>query len=107
MYCNTCGTEIPASSLYCGQCGRAVPGALPPSRYRRLERPRQGRKIAGVCLGLARHFDVDPTLVRVLWLVLTLLFAVVFGVLAYVAAWILMPEEPKPSAELLTDRLES
>ena len=96
MYCNACGAEIPVEARYCGQCGRAAPG--PGIRGKRipLERPRRGRKIAGVCLGLANSLDVDVTLVRVLWVVFTLLFAIAFGVVAYIVAWILMPEEPAP-----------
>jgi phage shock protein C len=44
---------------------------------------------------LAEYFDLDVTLVRVLWLVITIFSAVVFGLLAYVVAWIVMPEEPE------------
>ncbi len=100
MYCNACGTEF--RGRYCHQCGRANPGAAPSLRRAPLERPRQGRKIAGVCLALANSLDVDPNLVRVLWVVVTVLFALVFGVLAYLAAWVLIPEEPRmalPAAE--------
>ncbi|HXE30630.1 MAG TPA: PspC domain-containing protein [Terriglobales bacterium] len=67
-----------------------------PSRRLPLERPRQGRKIGGVCLALANNLNVDVTLVRVLWVVVTLLLALVFGVLAYAVAWVLIPEEPEP-----------
>jgi len=58
-------------------------------------RPRQGRKIAGVCAGLAEYFDLDTTLVRVLWLVVTFFSALVPGLIAYLVAWIVMPEEPE------------
>jgi phage shock protein PspC (stress-responsive transcriptional regulator) len=61
---------------------------------KRLMRPRANRKIAGVCAGLAEYFDLDTTLVRVLWLLITIFSAVVFGILAYFVAWIVMPEEP-------------
>jgi phage shock protein C len=49
-------------------------------------------KIAGVCGGLGEYLDIDPTLIRLVWLVL--LFFAGTGLLAYVIAWILMPEEP-------------
>ncbi|HEY8054887.1 MAG TPA: PspC domain-containing protein [Terriglobales bacterium] len=78
---------------YCHQCGRSNPG-WPPTR-RPLERPRQGRKIAGVCLALANNMNADPTLIRVLWVVLSLMTALIFGVVAYFVAWILIPEEPE------------
>jgi phage shock protein PspC (stress-responsive transcriptional regulator) len=55
-------------------------------------RPRAGRKIAGVCLGFSEYFDVDVTLVRVVWLIAA--FMTVIGFLSYPIAWIIMPEEP-------------
>jgi phage shock protein C len=55
-------------------------------------RPREGRKIAGVCLGIAEYFDLDPTLIRLIWLVL--IFGAGTGLLAYIIGWIVMPEEP-------------
>ena len=58
-----------------------------------LVRLREGRKVAGVCLGVAEYFDLDVTLVRVVWLVVALLPPTI-GLLAYVIAWIVMPDEP-------------
>lgn len=49
------------------------------------------RVLAGVCGGLAEYLDLDPTLVRVLWVVVTL-FSVGIGLLAYVLLWLLAPE---------------
>lgn len=92
MYCNACGTEF--RGRYCHNCGRANPGSTPGATRPPLERPRAGRKIAGVCLGLARSMDWDPTLVRVLWVVISIFGALVLGVVAYVVAWIVIPEEP-------------
>jgi len=57
-----------------------------------LQRSRTDRKIAGVCAGFAHHLDLDPTVVRLIWLVLA--FVGGGGVLAYVVAWIVVPEEP-------------
>ena len=59
---------------------------------KRLVRPREGRKVAGVCLGMAEYFDLDVTLVRVIWLILAFMTGV--GFLGYVVAWIVMPDEP-------------
>ena len=50
------------------------------------------KKIAGVCAGLADYFDLDPTIVRVIWL-LAILFAGT-GVLAYLVLWIVLPVAP-------------
>ncbi|MHB8735151.1 MAG: PspC domain-containing protein [Terriglobales bacterium] len=57
-----------------------------------MQRSRTDRKIAGVCAGFAHHLDLDPTVVRLIWLVLA--FVGGGGVLAYVVAWIVIPEEP-------------
>jgi phage shock protein C len=57
-------------------------------------RPRQDRKIAGVCAGFANHLDLDVTLVRILYVFLTFAAGIVPGIIAYVLAWIIMPEEP-------------
>ncbi|MDW7650986.1 MAG: PspC domain-containing protein [Bacillota bacterium] len=59
---------------------------------KRLYRSRHGQMLGGVCMGLARYFDVDVTLVRLIW-VLAALFGG-SGVLAYIIAWIIIPEEP-------------
>lgn len=60
---------------------------------KRLVRPRAGRKMAGVCAGIADYFDVDVALVRVAWVVLSIVPGGIFGgIIAYLAAWIVMPE---------------
>lgn len=58
----------------------------------RLVRSRTDRKIAGVCGGIAQANGWDPTIVRVVWLALVIFGGT--GVLAYLALWIVMPEEP-------------
>ncbi|HUK46892.1 MAG TPA: PspC domain-containing protein [Terriglobales bacterium] len=90
MYCNYCGKSIQDDANVCAYCGTRVGGVI---ARKRLVRPREGRKIAGVCLGVAEYFDLDPTLVRVVWLITALVPAGI-GLLGYVIAWIVMPEEP-------------
>jgi phage shock protein C len=58
---------------------------------RKLERPREGRYVAGVAAGLAAYFGVDVTLVRVVFAVAALFG--LLGILAYLVAWALIPEE--------------
>jgi phage shock protein C len=68
---------------------------------RRAVRSLTDKRIAGVCGGLADYFDVDPTIVRLAWVVLSIVAgAVVFGVIAYVVAWFIIP--PAPVATLHT-----
>ena len=90
MYCNYCGKVIPDDANLCAYCGVRVAGIV---ARKRLVRPRHGRKAAGVCLGFAEYFDVDVTLVRIVWLLCAILGAGL-GFLAYGIAWIVMPEEP-------------
>lgn len=59
---------------------------------RKLYRSRTDRKVAGVCGGLAQYFKLDATLVRVLFVLLTVLGG--SGLVVYLAMWILVPDEP-------------
>ncbi|MGH9776208.1 MAG: PspC domain-containing protein [Candidatus Acidiferrales bacterium] len=51
-------------------------------------------KLAGVCGGLAEYMNADPTFVRLIWALVTLLSGFVFGAVAYLVAWIIMPVAP-------------
>ena len=89
MFCPQCGREYTDRVNFCCQCGAAL--SRPHVPRKPLSRSRTDRKIAGVCAGFAEYLDIDPTLVRILWVAL-----VVFGgcgLLAYLIAWIIMPEE--------------
>lgn len=61
-----------------------------------LVRPKEGRVIAGVCAGLARRFEWDATVVRVLFVLSLMLPGP--QVLIYLVLWVLMPEEETPTA---------
>ena len=61
------------------------------SDYKKLTRVREGRKIAGVCGGLAQYLNVDPTVIRIIFLVLLLLGG--GGGLIYLIIWLCAPEE--------------
>ena len=57
-----------------------------------LQRSRRHRVLAGVCGGLADWLGWNPTLVRVLFVVVSILSVAFPGILAYIVLWILMPE---------------
>ena len=83
-----------------------TPPSQPPpltSTPRQLRRSRQDKVLAGVCGGLARYLGIDPVVIRVLMVVL--IFAGV-GIVAYIVAWIVIPEatagEPEGPADAQT-----
>jgi phage shock protein C len=90
MYCNACGTTISDQSRFCSNCGRAI---AHPHCSPKLMRSRVNRRVAGVCAGLAEHLELDTSLVRILWVFLTLASGCFPGIIAYVLAWIIIPEE--------------
>jgi phage shock protein PspC (stress-responsive transcriptional regulator) len=57
-----------------------------------LQRSRQDRMIAGVCGGIAEWLGWSPTLVRVLFVLVSVLSVAFPGILVYLALWVLMPE---------------
>lgn len=57
----------------------------------RLYRSVYDKMLGGVCSGIAKFFGVDPTLVRLIWVFAVLCLG--FGLLAYILAWIIIPEE--------------
>lgn len=65
--------------------------ATVPQQSRVLRRSRSDRILGGVCAGLARYFDTDPLLVRLIFVVITL--AQGAGILLYLLLWVLVPEE--------------
>lgn len=97
MFCTNCGTEISGGFCYCPQCGASTgkTGAVPPAgRPRRpLVRPREDRKIAGVCAGIADYLGMDVTLVRILVVCLSI-WPPGVGLIFYIVCWIVVPNEP-------------
>ena len=97
MYCSSCGIEVSDSFRFCPQCGTATARNSFTSTTgiptRTLSRPRDDRKIAGVCSGIARYLGVDVTLVRILTVVLAI-WPPAVGLIVYLVCWIVMPQEP-------------
>jgi len=100
MYCTNCGTQIGDSDKFCRECACETKVGRDAKRQntsgdsapRRLYRVTTEKRIAGVCAGLARYFEVDVTLVRLLVVAGTLCSGGL-GLLAYIAAWIIMPKD--------------
>ncbi len=61
---------------------------------KRLYRSRNDKILGGVCAGIAEYLEIDPVVVRLIWVIATL-FSMGLGILVYIIAWIIIPEEPK------------
>jgi phage shock protein PspC (stress-responsive transcriptional regulator) len=98
MICATCQRQIADGSNFCYSCGAKQPavaaaGAVPNGGgKKRLVRSSTDKKIGGVCGGLADYFDLDPTIIRVVWLLAFLCAGA--GLLAYIILWIALPLAP-------------
>jgi phage shock protein C len=95
MVCQSCHKEIADGSRFCYSCGAqqgayAAPTGVPMTK--RLMRSSRDKKIAGVCAGLADYFDLDPTVVRIIWLLAIFLGGT--GFLLYLILWIALPLAP-------------
>ncbi len=64
-----------------------------PQKIRRLYRSRKNRMLCGVCGGIGEYLDVDPTIIRLLWILFSLAYGV--GILAYILACIVVPLNPR------------
>jgi phage shock protein PspC (stress-responsive transcriptional regulator) len=82
-----------ADSAFCRHCGaparEPTREAMGPRRLARL--PDEG-KLGGVCAGIAAYFRIDPTVVRLAWVILSVIPGVIIGgIIAYAIAWIVVP----------------
>ena len=96
MFCSKCGKQVDPSSRFCPACGANIYSAPPPvGQYpnpNQLTRSRTNRIIAGVCAGFAIHYNWNINLVRVITALVALFTGV--GAVAYLVAWVIIPEEP-------------
>jgi phage shock protein C len=104
MFCTQCGTNLDDRARFCTLCGKStaltVPGAAGMAAPawtagvagRKLRRIRARKKIAGVCAGFAEYFDMDVTLMRLIWLGL-LIMPPNIGAIGYIVAMFVLPKE--------------
>ena len=96
MTCIQCGRALPPVARFCSHCGAPQPEPtspeVGPDRVRRLLRPRGGRVLGGVCGGIGDYYEVDPVLIRLVWAVGSLVTGLIPGAIAYLVAWIIIPE---------------
>lgn len=102
MHCKQCGREIAEGSNFCYFCGARQPAgagaSVPPRRERVLRRSATDRKLGGVCAGLAEYMDADPTVVRLVWVLLVVFpIPLVPAILAYLVAWLVIPSAMEPA----------
>jgi phage shock protein C len=98
MHCSNCQREIANYSNFCYFCGARQQRTASSigSQPRRMQRSLVDCKIGGVCGGIAEYMDTDPTIVRLVWAVLTFFTGIVPGCIAYLVAWLIMPPGPYP-----------
>jgi len=113
LYCAGCGASLPGEARFCSACGKAVAespsaaGSFSSGPVWRpvgpLMRPFAGRKVAGVCQGLANQYGWDVTLMRVITVLLAVA-AFPIGFVAYLVFWLIVPEQPRsaPATDLDT-----
>src|SRR5947208_6250094 len=96
MICANCQKQIADGSNFCYSCGAKQPASssasVDPGARKRLMRSSTDKKIAGVCAGLADYFDLDVTIIRIVWILAVLCAGT--GILVYVILWIALPLGP-------------
>jgi phage shock protein C len=60
---------------------------------KKLTRSTSDRWVAGICGGIGEYFEIDPNVIRVLWVIITVLTGFVAGIIIYILLWIILPEQ--------------
>jgi phage shock protein C len=91
MECAYCKTSLEPDSAFCRACGKSTSSGA--GQARKLFRRSAEGRLAGVCAGIAEYLDADVTLVRLVWVILSIVpGGIIGGLIAYVAAAIVMPD---------------
>jgi phage shock protein PspC (stress-responsive transcriptional regulator) len=92
MICPHCQRDIADYSNFCACCGARLRAT---GFRRRLLRSSADSKLGGVCGGIGEYFDIDSTIIRLVWVALSVVpGAFVGGILAYLLAWAVIPKAP-------------
>lgn len=104
MRCTRCSKDSEFDAAYCRFCGAPI-GAQATEARRLTRLPQQGQ-LAGVCAGLAAYLNIDVTIVRLLWVIFSIVpGALIGGLIAYIAACLLIPAAHDIVADAPVDRL--
>jgi len=96
MFCHKCGQPLPAGANFCASCGApANPNLYTASPFSTMYRPRGLRMIGGVCAAIYLRYGWDLTATRILAVILAVVLFPLTEI-AYVIAWLLIPEEVFP-----------
>src|SRR5262245_33564007 len=95
--CHYCSEQVRAEAVKCRHCG----SMLEPALSRTWSRSQHGRRIAGLCAGLSEEFGVSVTILRLAFLLATLIGGP--GIIIYLVLWVVMPDRAEPDHERLVE----
>lgn len=85
--------QVIGAIVYFIFAGRGEKMAKNKTKNKKLYRSSDNKVLGGVCAGIGEYADVDPTMIRLLWVIVTVFTGFFPGILAYIIAWIIMPEK--------------